>query len=161
MYLNKKGRNPNNKGTSPYKQRTFYNNKGTSSNKNSAYQYIIRETDIKNSNILVEVNCYPMTREKFEKLIRSTSHRDDWAINILFIGIGFAIKIFTVWGIFIFHGYSGNSKVNILFTIESWEYGALLVCGVAFGILKLWSFLWPSKRDKLQREIQDFFKQFE
>ena len=116
MYPNNKGiysykrRTSQNKkrGTYPNKKRTFQKNDGTSSNKNSTYRYKIREADIKNAEILVEVSCYPMTREKFEKLIRSSSFLDDWTINILFIGVGFAIKILTVWGIFIFNGYSDD-----------------------------------------------------
>ena len=134
---------------------------------NSTYKkiiYPIDESDIISTKLVIEVICYPLTEDKFYRLINSPQNITKitkYSKEIAFIGIGLLFKIVCVWGEIVYKAYNDPYTIkSTILKISNWEYFVVLS---TFIISYL--FHWYNKktqkasdRDLIIQEIKDFFK---
>lgn len=122
--------------------------------------YRMNESEITSSYIVIQVRCYPMTEDKFYKLIKESKQLSCWSKDIFLIGLGLAIKVVCVWGQVIYFSYKDPDKVSLIISkLENWEYIAIIIC-VLFSVgLRIISKYTISDRDNLIRDIKRFFEE--
>ena len=122
--------------------------------------YRMNESEITSSHIVIQVRCYPMTEDKFDKLIKESEQLSCWSKDIFLIGLGLAIKVVCVWGQVIYVSYKDPNKVSLIISkLENWEYIAIIIC-IFFSVgLRIVSKHTISDRDNLIRDIKRFFEE--
>lgn len=125
-----------------------------------SFGYIFNESELMSSNILIQIRCYPMTEDKFNKLINNSSKLGAYSKDVLFIGIGIAIKVISVWAIVIYKSHHDSNNIReIISKIDTWEYLAIIICLFLSLILKLLSKCIVTDRDNLIKSIRRFYNE--
>jgi len=120
--------------------------------------YEFKESEITSSNILIKVSCYPMTEEKFLRLISKSSKLMDVAQNIFYVAVGMLLKIIGVYIIIIKASYKREDTSGIINKIEDWEYWSLFIAMFISAVCYVGSKCMKSDRNDLIKEIEIFFK---
>lgn len=120
--------------------------------------YEFKESEITSSNILIKVSCYPMTEEKFLRLISKSSKLMDVAQNIFYVAVGMLLKIIGVYIIIIKASYKREDTSGIVNKIEDWEYWSLFIAMLISAVCYVGSKCMKSDRNDLIKEIEIFFK---
>ena len=122
------------------------------------FGYTFSESELMSSNILIQMRCYPMTEDKFYRLIDNSSKLGTYSKDILFIGIGIAIKVLSIWGLIIYNSHNNSNNIKELISkIDTWEYLAIGFCLVASLVLKIISICIVTDRDNLIKSIKRFY----
>lgn len=112
------------------------------------------------SHIVIQMRCYPMTEDKFYKLITSSKKLSNYSKDVLLIGIGLTFKVISIWGQVIYKSYFNPGEVNsVISKIEVWEYIAIIIAFFISFILWATSKYIISDRDKMIRDIKTFFEE--
>ena len=119
---------------------------------------ILNSEEARTKEILILQRTYILDENNFNKLIANSHGFKDWAMRILFISIGWLIKIIGVLITFLIAYNSINAKERVDLKIDKSE---IITIGVAFllcFILYCIGHLIKNERDKLIESIKSHFK---
>lgn len=124
----------------------------------SGFGYTFNESELMSSNILIQMRCYPMTEDKFYRLIDTSSKLGTYSKDMFFVGIGIAVKVLSIWCLIIYNGHNNSDNIKDLISkIDTWEYIAVGACFLVSLILKLISMCIVTDRDNLIKSIKRFY----
>jgi len=120
---------------------------------------ILNSEEARTKEILILQRTYILDENNFNKLIANSHGFKEWAMRILFISIGWLIKIIGVLIAFLIaYNYSLNTNEKVDLKIERTEVlsiiVAFIVCLILYGI----GCLVKTERDKLIESIKSHFK---
>lgn len=120
---------------------------------------VLNDNSIETEKIVQLGIVYPLTEVNFYKIKNGASGFKDWAKRLLFISIGWSIKVLSVVIIFLTL-YSSTEKTNteLKLDVEAWELVSIGIALVLCGITYLCGTKFKNDRDKTMTQIDDFFK---
>jgi hypothetical protein len=120
---------------------------------------IIVPEDITAIDLRILKSAYALDETDFNILVGHSTGFKDWAKRILFISIGWAIKLVSIFIIFLFALFSDKTqdKNSLAIGIDLWEILALGIALFTCCVLFFCGYLWMNPKDKKIKEIKKHF----
>lgn len=121
--------------------------------------YTLKESDLTSANLVIQVRFYPMTEDKFYRLINNSKKITGFSKDIFFIGLGILIKVACVWMQIVYTSYSNPKEIpSVTSKIDIWEYWAIVITFIIALGLYVTSKYVTNDRDRIIQEVKNFFK---